>query len=115
MKLKVNKDDIPPQDDACGLIRPLYNSKYLTLAHVEVTHDARSHLHKELEEIYYVTKGEGEVIIGNKVLKVREGDLIPIPKNTYHQLRKTSPEPFEIIFVTYPAFTLKDVYFKDKA
>jgi mannose-6-phosphate isomerase-like protein (cupin superfamily) len=111
MKQKINKDEIVPKDDACGAIRELYRSPNLTMAHVEITGDAKSHLHKQMEEIYYVTKGEGELVIGDKVLKIREGDLIPIPKNTYHQLRKTNEAPFEIIFVTYPAFDMKDVYF----
>lgn len=114
MKSKVSKKEISPKEDACGLIRELYSSDHLTLSHVEITGDAKSHLHKYLEEVYYVTKGEGEILIGDKLIKVQEGDLIPIPKNTYHQLRKTNAKPFEIIFITYPAFTMKDVYFKDE-
>jgi len=114
MQQKINKDEIFPKEDACGAIRELYRSDHLTLAHVEITGDAKPHLHRKMEEIYYVTKGEGELVIGDQVLKIREGDLIPIPKNTYHQLRKTDSDLFEIIFVTYPAFTMKDVYFEDE-
>ena len=111
MKEKINKDEIVPQQDACGLIRELYSSKHMTLAHVEVIGTARKHLHKMLEEIYYVTKGEGELLIEDRVIKIKEGDMIPIPKNTYHELRTIEGEPFEILFITYPQFTLDDVYF----
>ena len=41
-------------------------SPNLTFSHVVITGDAKSHLHKEMEEIYYVTKGEGELIIGER-------------------------------------------------
>jgi mannose-6-phosphate isomerase-like protein (cupin superfamily) len=107
---KINLNDIRPEMDGCGEIRHLYSSPHLSLSHVKVVGPAKAHYHKMLEEIYYVTQGSGELVLGDKVLKIREGDVIPIPKNTVHQLRPVNNQPFEIIFVTYPAFTMKDVY-----
>jgi mannose-6-phosphate isomerase-like protein (cupin superfamily) len=108
---KMNLEDIPSELDACGEIRHLYTSKNLSFSHVKVVGPAKPHSHKMLEEVYYVTKGHGELVLGKKVLKIREGDVIPIPKNTVHQLRPVNSEPFEIVFITYPAFTMQDVHF----
>lgn len=109
----IHKDDVAPKSDACGLIRQLYSSRHLTIAHVEVVGVAKKHSHLIMEEIYYVTKGSGELVLGDKVLKIKEGDTIPIPKNTAHQLRTVDGKPFDIIFVTYPRFDLSDVYFEE--
>jgi mannose-6-phosphate isomerase-like protein (cupin superfamily) len=114
MKLKTSLKDIPGESDPCGITRTLYSSSNITLAHVEIIGDAKAHMHKKMEEIYYVTKGEGQLVIGDTVLDIKEGDVIPIPLNTYHQLKKVANKPFEIIFITYPKFTLSDVYFPNQ-
>lgn len=85
---KTSLQDVEPIQDPCGLLREIYNSENLSIAHVIVTADAKKHMHKKLEEVYYVTKGEGQIVIGNDVLDIKEGDTIPIPKNTWHFLKK---------------------------
>ena len=109
-KAKWNKNDLPAKDDTCGLICELYSSDNLSISHVKVTATSKKHKHKELEEIYYVTKGSGELHLGEKILKIQEGDVIPIPKNTYHEVRTLEDKPLEILVVTHPRFTLEDVH-----
>ena len=110
---KINKRDIEPKETSCGLLRELYASENLSIAHDIVLQDAKKHMHKKMEEIYYVEKGEGELVIGNEVLKIKEGDLIPIPKNTWHYLRRIKNKPLEVLVITYPKFDPKDVIFED--
>lgn len=112
---KTSKYDVEPKEDPCGLMRELYNSDNLSIAHVVVLGKAREHLHKKMEEIYYVEKGKGQLIIGNDVLNVKEGDVIPIPKNTWHYLNKSNEngEKLEVLVISHPRYDPKDMIFKE--
>ena len=66
-------------------------------------------MHKKLEEVYYITKGLGKITIGNDTFDIKPGDIIPIPKNIFHHLEKTSEVPVELLVVTYPKFDLNDI------
>ncbi|MBT4192023.1 MAG: cupin domain-containing protein [Candidatus Diapherotrites archaeon] len=107
----IRKDDVTPIDSSCGALRELYSSGNIDISHNIVTKDAKKHLHKKMEEVYYITKGEGIVVIGEEEFEVREGDTIPIPKNTWHQL-KLAKEPFELIVVIHPKFDASDEIFE---
>jgi len=108
MNQKTHIDDIVPIEDVCGQIRETYSSENISIAHVVVTGDAKPHLHRKMEEVYYVTKGQGQVVIGDKTLEIREGDTIPIPKDTVHYLRQTAG-PLEILAITHPKFDPSDM------
>jgi len=110
---KINKYKIKPKKDPCGLLRELYNSKNISIAHDIVTGKARKHKHKNMEEIYYVEKGEGKLHLGNKVIKLKKGDLIAIPKNTWHCLEKIKGKRFEVLVITHPKYDRRDLIFKD--
>jgi mannose-6-phosphate isomerase-like protein (cupin superfamily) len=109
IEMEVNKSEIKPKEDPCGLLRELYNSENLSIAHVIVQNESKKHMHKKMEEVYYVEKSEGELIIGDKILHIKEGDLIPIPKNTWHFLRKLKHKPLEILVITHPRFDPNDL------
>lgn len=106
---KISKYDVKPIEDPCGLLRELYKSENLSIAHVVVLGDARKHMHKEMEEVYYVEKGEGQLVIGDKVLDIRQGDTIPIPKNTWHCLKKLEGKELEVLVITYPKYDHDDL------
>ncbi|MFH1752313.1 MAG: cupin domain-containing protein [archaeon] len=109
---KINKLDVKPKEDPCGLLRELYNSKNLSIAHDIVTGESKTHLHKEMEEVYYIEKGEGQIVIGKETISIKEGDIIPIPKNTWHYLKK--PEKIlELIVITHPKFNPNDLILKE--
>ena len=106
---KLNIQDAESHGDLCGGIQDLYNSDNLSIAYVTNNGKAKSHMHKKLEEVYYITKGLGKITIGNDTFDIKPGDIIPIPKNTFHHLEKTSEVPVELLVVTYPKFDLNDV------
>ncbi|MCH7759457.1 cupin domain-containing protein [Patescibacteria group bacterium] len=91
------------------MLRELYNSKNISIAHVEVTGTADKHLHRQMEEIYYIEKGQGQLIIGDQILEVKPGDIIPIPKNTWHYLKKTNDQIFEVLVITHPRYNADDL------
>lgn len=104
-----NRLSVEAIDDTCGKIQELYHSENLSIAYVTVTGKAKSHLHRKMEEVYYIQKGRGKLYIGQECLYVITGDIIPIPKNQYHHLEKLSKEPLEVMVVTHPKYDLSDV------
>jgi len=106
---KVNKKDIKPKEDPCGLLRELYNSDNLSISHDVVIGTAGKHMHKKMEEVYYVERGEGQLVIGDEVLDIKEGDIVSIPKNTWHFLKKLEDKPLEVLVVTYPKYDPDDL------
>lgn len=113
MTNKINKYDVKPKEDPCGLLRELYASENLSIAHDIVLRDAKKHMHRKMEEIYYVEKGEGKLVVGNTVLDIKEGDLIPIPKNTWHYLRKIKNKSLEVLVITHPKYDPEDMIFEE--
>jgi quercetin dioxygenase-like cupin family protein len=49
--------------------------------------------------------------IGGKAYAIRAGDIIPIPKNTFHAVT-TVDAPIEILVVTHPRFDRKDMTYE---
>jgi mannose-6-phosphate isomerase-like protein (cupin superfamily) len=111
---KINKHDVKPIDDPCGQLRELYHSANISIAHDTVTGEARKHMHKVMEEIYYVEKGKGQIVIGDETIDITEGDLIPIPKNTWHYLKPVEGKPLEVLVITYPKYDPNDLIFEEE-
>jgi len=109
MVKKINKKDIEPKKDPCGLLKELYSSKNVSIAHDIVLGTAQKHMHRKVEEIYYVEKGEGQIVIGEETLDIKEGDLIPIPKNTWHYLKKLEGKSLEVLVITHPKYIPEDL------
>ena len=42
------------------------------------------HRHENLEQVYYVLGGGGEVLFGEERFAVREGDAVYLPSGVYH-------------------------------
>ena len=57
----------------------------------------RGHKH-DVDEVYLVLKGKGYIILGKKIIKIKEGDLITIPDNMYHRTVNTCKE--KLVFLT---------------
>ncbi len=106
---KTSKRDVAPKRDPCGSLKELYNSDSLSIAHVVVLGEAKRHLHKKMEEVYYVEKGEGQLLVGDELLEIKEGDVIAIPKNTPHFLKRIDGKPLEVLVITHPRFDPSDL------
>ncbi|MFH0987369.1 MAG: cupin domain-containing protein [Patescibacteria group bacterium] len=112
MTKKINKKDVKPKIDPCGLLRELCNSENVSIAHDTVLGTAKEHMHHQMEEIYYVEKGEGQLVIDKEILDITEGDLIPIPKNTWHYLKKIAGKNLEVLVITHPKYIPEDLILK---
>ena len=111
MNMITHKDDVKPIDDPCGELRELYQSDTLGIAHVIFSpkSEAKLHLHRVMEEVYYITKGKGKIVIGDKEHDIREGDTVAIPKNVPHKAINPNDEVMEALVVTHPKFMPEDL------
>ena len=72
-------------------------------------------MHKHLEHVenIYVTQGEGKFHLGATTYHVEPGDLIVVPKNTWHGVEVTSDIPLKVISIQSPEFKGLDRVFKN--
>ena len=61
----------------------------------------KKHVHVTHDEIGYVLKGSGKVMVGDLVRKVQEGDVWVIPANTPHG-GEFQTEPTQVLFISSP-------------
>jgi mannose-6-phosphate isomerase-like protein (cupin superfamily) len=66
------------------------------------------HMHRESEEIYYVTRGSGEMELGDERFGLEQGDSICIPPGTPHRLHNNTSVPLVILCCCAPAYRHED-------
>ena len=72
------------------------------------------HKHVNHIENLYILEGNGEFIVSDSTYKVKEGDLIVIPKNTWHGVNVSSKNPMKVISIQSPEFKGLDRVFKEE-
>jgi len=97
-----------PKADPCGILRELYMNPEISISYIDVIGDAKPHVHRIMQEFYRVEVGCGQIVIGENTFSIGKGDVIPIPKNTVHYLKKLGSEKFEVSVVTYPRYDPAD-------
>ena len=55
------------------------------------------HEHEDVEEVYYVLQGQGEMRIGEEERSVSQGDAIYLPPQKTHTLRNTGTYPLRFV------------------
>lgn len=75
--------------------------------------EVKKHKHEAHTENVYILEGEGEMFLGDKIIKVKKGDIIFIPMNTIHSLKVTSSIPVKVLSIQSPHFDGKDRIFVD--
>ncbi len=105
----LNKSAVKSFPDVCGTIAELYASDNVSFTIATITGKSTPHMHKIMEEIYFILHGEGTIFIGDESSPIKEGDLIPIPKNIFHHVQTKEGESIEVIVVTHPRFLKSDV------
>ncbi len=105
----IQKNKVKTINDVCGVIKELYQSKDLGISVATISGKSVPHKHQKMEEIYLVIKGRGKITIGKESAKIKEGDLIPIPKNKFHFIETKPKESIELVVATHPKFDPADV------
>lgn len=52
------------------------------------------HCHDDHEEVYYIIKGHGEMVVDEECRPIRDGDIIYIGKNQIHSICNTGEDDF---------------------
>lgn len=68
----------------------------------------RLHRHRETEELYHITAGEGLLTLGGERVKVSPGDTALIPPGTPHCVEATGAEALHILCCCSPAYSHAD-------
>ena len=61
------------------------------------------HTHTREDEVYYVLSGELEVIVGDEVFILREGDTLIAPRDIPHQLRNSGNTENHYLLIFSPS------------
>jgi mannose-6-phosphate isomerase-like protein (cupin superfamily) len=79
----------------------------LSLAEAEVPPGQETflHLHRNFQEAYHFTKGEGLITLGDETFPVKAGDSVLIPQKTPHKVRNTGTSPLRILCCCAPPYT----------
>lgn len=78
------------------------DNAYLGALHFAAGATVPAHRHPHSEELLTVTRGEGEMTIDGKPVKLKAGDAVHIPMNALHDFRATGREPVDLIQVYAP-------------
>jgi mannose-6-phosphate isomerase-like protein (cupin superfamily) len=73
-----------------------------------------AHWHGDLEEIYYILTGQGELTIGGEIRAVRAGDVILIPLDQVHCLRNTGDGQLTVLCPVSPPWYPEDYHTERK-
>ena len=90
--------------------------KYLSVCVIRVQPGEKvrpAHSHPNGEELIYIIKGTGRVLVGDAVDPVREGTTVLFPQDTPHMLQNTGQEEMKVICCFAPATNLENYKFFD--
>lgn len=97
-------EELPTEKGTCGFVTRLTTEKdcdSVGITHLKVS-DAQKHYHEKTTEFYYVTKGEGELLVDDKVILLKKGTIVMIKPGMIHQA--ISHNNLEVLIIMTPAF-----------
>ncbi len=92
--------------------RPLYSDSLTSSFVIFVKKEVKEHKHVEHTEHVIVLDGEAVMKIDGKSFKIKKGDIVFIPKNTWHYVKTVSKVPLKVLSIQAPNFDGKDRVFK---
>ena len=89
-------------------LRKLNSDSLVSSFVIFIKKEVKAHKHATHSEHIYFLEGEGEMMVGDKKISVKKGDMIFVPKGTVHSLVVTSKTPVKVLSVQAPMFDGKD-------
>ncbi len=94
------------------LVHPVKNDNYGQQSLAEATVDPGKetvlHSHERSEEIYHITGGCGDIVLGDTIQAIHPGDSILIPAGTAHRVKNTGSEPLVFLCCCSPPYRHED-------
>jgi mannose-6-phosphate isomerase-like protein (cupin superfamily) len=100
----------PDGSEVRELARPPGTAKNQSLAEARVPPGSETieHFHRDSEEIYYFTAGEGRMRLAGEEARVSAGDAVVIPPGTRHKLWNAGPDELVLLCCSSPAYRDED-------
>jgi mannose-6-phosphate isomerase-like protein (cupin superfamily) len=93
--------------------KPAFSDSLASSFVIVIKKEVKPHKHMTHAEHVVVLSGSGEMTLGEKKFEIKKGDLVFIPKNTFHSVRTSGKEPLKVISIQAPFFDGKDRVFKE--
>lgn len=97
------------------LVSPeLLNAQHLSVCVIRVAPGETvrpAHSHPHGEEVIYIIKGAGRVLVNGEVSPVREGSAVLFPQGQIHMLQNSGSEEMKVICFFAPATNLDNYKF----
>ncbi len=107
------EDLTPDSTDYDNLyIKKLSSDSLSTSFAIWIKLKVKLHKHDFHTEHVYVLEGSGDFTLGDTTQPIKKGDLITIPKNTWHGVEVTSKVPLKVVSIQSPEFKGVDRVFK---
>ena len=107
----INPDDV--EFDNISVKKLSTNHEATTFA-IWIKKRVKLHKHLYHTENVIIEEGRGKFQLGDSVYQVKKGDVIVIPKDTWHGVIVNSKETMKVISVQSPQFLGKDRIFKNE-
>ncbi len=107
-----NIPNLPLASNICDqMLREVERTKEFSVAHVLMNPGAASllHAHVHMTEVYVITRGNGELAVDDKLLRVRAGNVVMIPPKSPHRFLNTGVTSLEHLVIAAPPFDPKDI------
>ena len=109
-----DKDLVTPKDLNGVSVKEAGSDSLSTGNVIWIQSELKPHFHATHSEHTYIIDGEGDVLLGDKWFKVKNGDMVFIPKGTIHAVKVTSKRPLKVFAVQSPNSDGTDrVYIKE--
>jgi quercetin dioxygenase-like cupin family protein len=107
-------DDLQPTEAFDNIhVQKIDSDSLSTTFAIWVKLKVKMHKHVKHIEKVYIIEGKGEFTVSDSTYKVKKGDLIVIPKDTWHGVTISSKKPMKVISIQSPEFKGLDRVFKE--
>lgn len=70
--------------------------------------DSPVHVHAETTETYTIINGEGQMVLGDRLVDVKEGMVVAIPPGNQHGLASTTGSPIKVLMTFSPGLAPRE-------
>ncbi len=107
-------DEVLPEADYENIsVKKLYGDSIATGFVIWVKDTVATHRHNWHSESIVVIEGIARMYMNDAIQEIKAGDVLFIPKQTWHAVKVTSDKPLKVLSVQSPGFYGNDREFKD--
>ena len=101
----------PPAKGEAFKVMPVAQGQDTSVTVVRALGELPTHFHESREEVVYVVRGGGTMLLGNEKRPVKAGDILHIPRRVPHGFVNGAKRETVVVSVMAPPFDGKDRIF----